>query len=154
MKQPTHINPYVGQRIRLARRQLGISQEALASDLNISVNYLGELERGKRIVNLKMAEKFCRYFHITLDYLYSGISPQTVFEQTSYAADPRRELTQLLELCTAQEIRLCIDICRPVLIAWRNALRASAKGGPEPSKSGSGRDRENAGKKSQAPPGH
>ena len=44
------INPYIGQRIRLERKRLGISQETLASDLNVSVNYIGAIERGKRLI--------------------------------------------------------------------------------------------------------
>ena len=125
MKQSTPVNPYIGQRIRMERKRLGISQEALASDLNISVNYLGEMERGKRVVNLNMAEKFCQYFHMTLDYLYRGTAPETLCEKTSNATDPHRELMQLFELCSDQELRLCLDICRPVLVTWRRALHTA-----------------------------
>lgn len=126
MKQfnTTSINPYIGQRIRMERRQLGISQETLASDLNISANYISEIERGKKVVSLNMAEKLCAYFHITLDYLYRGITPDILCEQVCYDPDPYRELLQLLELCNEQETRLCLDIIRPVLIAWRSSLDA------------------------------
>lgn len=122
MKQSTTINPYVGQRIRLERKRLGISQETLANDLDISLNYLGEIERGKRTVSLNIAEKLCHYFHLTLDYLYKGIETGTVNEDSSCETDPRREMLLLMELCTDQELQLCLEVMKPLIITWRNAL--------------------------------
>lgn len=116
------INPYIGQRIRLERKRLGISQETLASDLNVSVNYIGAIERGKRIISLSLAEKICAYFHLTLDYLYRGITPDVVAEQISYETNPYRELMQLLELCSEQEVRICLEIMKPILVVWRSNI--------------------------------
>lgn len=122
---PSTINPYIGQRIRLERKRLGLSQETLASDLNVSVNYIGAIERGKRVVSLKLAQKLCTYFHLTLDYLYHGFSPDMVAEQTTYGSDPYREWLQLMEFCNEQEVRLCLDVIKPVLVVWRNNVATS-----------------------------
>lgn len=122
MKAPTTINPYIGQRIRLERKRLGISQETLASDLNISVNYLGEMERGRKIVSLNIAEKLCQYFHFTLDYLYRGIMPDRVCEQSILEPNPRQELMQLMEMCSEQELQLCLDVIKPLLVTWRTSV--------------------------------
>ena len=97
----------------------------MASDLNVSVNYIGQIERGERLVSLNMADKLCSYFHLTLDYLYRGISADVLCEQISYEPDPFRELLQMIELCSEQEIRLCLDILRPVLAAWRSSLETA-----------------------------
>lgn len=121
MESSTNINPYIGQRIRWERKRLGISQETLASDLDVSVNYLGELERGKRIVSLNMAEKLCQYFHLTLDYLYRGIHADTPPILAVRETDPRQELLHLIETCSDEEIRLCLNILSPLLINWRFA---------------------------------
>ena len=118
------INPYIGQRIRLERKRLGISQETLASDLNVSVNYIGAIERGKRLISQRLAQKLCAYFHLTLDYLYHGFSPDMVAEQSTYGSDPYREWLQLMEFCSEQEVRLCLDVIKPVLVIWRNNLSA------------------------------
>lgn len=135
MKKPTTINPYVGQRIRMERKRLGISQETLASDLNISVNYLGEMERGRKIVSLKMAEKLCQYFHLTLDYLYRGIAPDRIGERTGNEANPYQELLQLMEMCNEQELRLCLDVIKPLLVTWRTSVDTTgSQDRTEPSK--------------------
>lgn len=131
MKPPTVINPYIGQRIRLERKRMGISQETLASDLNISVNYLGEIERGKRVVSLKMAEKLCHYFHLSLDYLYRGITPDLPREREVRETDPRQELLQLMEMCTEQEAKLCLDVIKPLLVNWRAAIDLAARSIPQ-----------------------
>lgn len=122
---PASINPYIGQRIRMERRRLGISQETLAQNLNISPNYIGEVERGKRVLSLSLAEKLCSYFHITLDYLYRGVSPDTLREQICYNPDPYQEMIQLVELCSEQEVRLCLNILRPLLTVWRSSLQSA-----------------------------
>lgn len=121
MESTNNINPYIGQRIRWERKRLGISQETLASDLDISVNYLGELERGKRVVSLNMAEKLCRYFHLSLDYLYRGIHTDTPPVPAVCETDPRQELLHLTESCTDEEVRLCLNVLHPLLINWRSA---------------------------------
>ncbi len=121
MESSNHINPYIGQRIRWERKRLGISQETLASDLDVSVNYLGELERGKRVVSLNMAQKLCQYFHLTLDYLYRGIHADTPPVPAVRETDPRQELLHLTESCTDEEVLLCLNILNPLLINWRSA---------------------------------
>jgi transcriptional regulator with XRE-family HTH domain len=121
MESTNNINPYIGQRIRRERKRMGISQETLASDLDVSVNYLGELERGKRVVSLNMAEKLCRYFHLSLDYLYRGIHTDTPPVPTVRDADPHQELLHLAESCNDEEARLCLNILHPLLVNWRSA---------------------------------
>lgn len=126
MKTPSpSINPYIGQRIRMERKRMGISQETLASDLNVSVNYIGAIERGKRVISLNLAEKICTYFHLTLDYLYRGITPDVVAEQMSYESNPYRELMQILELCSEQEARLCLEVVKPILVVWRSNIASA-----------------------------
>lgn len=120
MDQKTNSRIHTGQRIRRERNRLGISQETLASDLNISVNYLGDMERGKRPVSLNMAEKLCEYFHLTLDYLYRGISPE-IQSMLLQESDPRRELRELLENCTEEELQLCLNMIRSLLTCWRSS---------------------------------
>ena len=124
MESINNINPYIGQRIRMERKRMGISQETLASDLDVSVNYLGELERGKRIVSLNMAEKLCRYFHLSLDYLYRGIHIDTPLVHAVRETDPHQELLHLTESCSDEEARLCLNVLQPLLINWRNASQS------------------------------
>lgn len=118
MNQSTRCNPIIGHRIRDARKIKGLSQEALASDLNVSVNYIGQIERGERPVSLNMAKKICNYFHLTLDYLYCGTLPGPHAELLIQETDPRQELQHLINSCSEPELLLCLNILRPLLIWW------------------------------------
>ncbi|HJB82598.1 MAG TPA: helix-turn-helix domain-containing protein [Candidatus Mediterraneibacter intestinavium] len=42
-----------GRRIREERRKLGLTQEKLAEDVNLSTAYIGQIERGERSPTLE-----------------------------------------------------------------------------------------------------
>ncbi len=66
-------NVAVGLRMRQIRRSYRMTQEKLADTLGVSVNYLGEVERGRKPLSRSLADQFCQYFDVTYDYLYHGI---------------------------------------------------------------------------------
>jgi transcriptional regulator with XRE-family HTH domain len=66
-------NKVIGQRIRQKRLQWGLSQEALAAAVDVSLNYIGEIERGRKPLTLPVAEQLCLLFGVTYDYLFLGI---------------------------------------------------------------------------------
>ncbi|MCI8401897.1 MAG: helix-turn-helix transcriptional regulator [Lachnospiraceae bacterium] len=76
-----------GARIRKVRQAAHMTQEKLADALGISVNYLGEVERGRKPLSLSLADQLCSLFNVTYDYLFHGIQPaasQNVRETCSY----------------------------------------------------------------------
>lgn len=121
MDQKKHSRYQIGQRIRKERHLRHISQETLASDLDVSANYIGDIERGKRPVSLNMAEKLCQYFHLTLDYLYRGLTPKNPAVHMLQESDPLRELFELLDSCNEEELQLCLNMIRSLLSCWRSA---------------------------------
>lgn len=56
------------QRVRLniqdARRAIGLSQEALAQDANLSRSYMGKLENGKNAMSLTALEKIANALNV------------------------------------------------------------------------------------------
>ena len=72
MDYTTENNLSIGQRMRQIRQAAHMTQEQLADTLGVTVNYLGEIERGRRPLSLALASQFCQYFHVTYDYLYRG----------------------------------------------------------------------------------
>jgi transcriptional regulator with XRE-family HTH domain len=111
------------RRMRQIREQAHMTQEKLADELGVSVNYLGEVERGRKALSHSLANRFCSYFHISYDYLYRGIpsadwdllpfmsesanasSWRGVRESSEYSL-PRNALISQLTHCSDEEIEI------------------------------------------------
>jgi transcriptional regulator with XRE-family HTH domain len=62
-----------GKRVRLLRRDLGVSQEAFADMCGLDRTYMGGIERGERNVGLVNINKVCSAFRISLAELFRGV---------------------------------------------------------------------------------
>ena len=74
----------IGGRIRDKREQWGMTPQQLAETINVTLNYLGEIERGRRPLTLPVAEALCQLFGITYDYLFLGfehVQPNRIAER-------------------------------------------------------------------------
>jgi transcriptional regulator with XRE-family HTH domain len=63
----------LGQRIRLKRLQLGLSQEKLAERADLHWTYIGGVERGERNISLLNIFKVSRALGISASRLLEGI---------------------------------------------------------------------------------
>ena len=61
-----------GERLRELRKQMGISQEAMAELLNTSKTHYGNMERGKKGVSVDFLLEIAEAFHVSTDYLLTG----------------------------------------------------------------------------------
>ena len=68
----------VGKRIKVARKNLRLTQDKLAERLDISNTYMSEIERGKSICSLETIVKFAKELNMSLDYLIFGISESNI----------------------------------------------------------------------------
>jgi transcriptional regulator with XRE-family HTH domain len=53
-----------GLNVRRLRQQRGLTQEALADEVELAVTYVGQLERGRRNPTLAVVERFARVFAV------------------------------------------------------------------------------------------
>ena len=60
-------NQIIGTRIREKREQWHMSQQEVADAIDVTLNYLGEIERGRRPLTLPVAEQLCLLFGVTYD---------------------------------------------------------------------------------------
>ena len=56
-------------RLKLLRKELGISQLKLAMDLNMNQNSISRYETGEREADYATLIKFADYFDVSIDYL-------------------------------------------------------------------------------------
>ena len=53
-------------------KALGMTQEELAEALNVSLEHLSKMERGKRKPSIDLIVAMACYFHVSTDYLLMG----------------------------------------------------------------------------------
>ncbi len=98
----------IGQRIRDERIKLGLSREQLAEIVNLSPNYIGQIERGERSMSLETLIKLSACFHASLDYLIKGDAmPPNESEKS--------EIEVLINRCSKKELLMVKSVIKAML---------------------------------------
>ena len=63
----------LGQRIRAARKDRGMSQERLATESSIDRSHMGFIEQGRRKPTLATITKIARTLNVSLEELFRGL---------------------------------------------------------------------------------
>lgn len=93
----------IGKRIREERLRLNLTQEKLAEDVNLSMAYIGQVERGDRSLTLDNLIIVAKRLGVTIDYLLSDcITPK---EDDEY-----RLWSQLMDARSQREKMLVINM--------------------------------------------
>ena len=94
----------IGKRIQSRRKQLGLTQEHLAEQMNVSIQMVSNLERGNKAIRIDNLIKLCSILHVSTDYILTGKeNPANLFALTE----------QMQNLSTKEQkmIELLIDYC-------------------------------------------
>jgi len=62
----------VGERISKLRKSLGLTQEKLAEQADISIQFLVQIEHGKRTMKIATLRKLCSALSVSADYIING----------------------------------------------------------------------------------
>ena len=71
------LNKQIGMRIRQQREYLGITREGLCSFVNISPQFLSEIERGVKGVSAETLCKLCEGLCVSADFILMGKEHQS-----------------------------------------------------------------------------
>jgi transcriptional regulator with XRE-family HTH domain len=74
-----------GKNIKLFREKTGLTQEALSEKLDISVQHLSNIERGRRFVTAELLDRIVDVFDITFSDLFIDNLPIQTSRQKSQA---------------------------------------------------------------------
>lgn len=66
----------VGQRVWQYRKEAGMTKEALAERMDITSQYLNDIEQGKKCMSMAYFVRLGQIFHIGLDTLAWGVQPE------------------------------------------------------------------------------
>ena len=69
---PENIRYDIGDRIRRARTKKGLSQMDFSESIDISVNFLSEIENGKKGFSYETLYKICDKHQLSADYILFG----------------------------------------------------------------------------------
>lgn len=83
-------------RLSALRKDRGMTQEGLAEALNISLEYLSKMERGKRKPSIDLIVAMAYYFHVSTDYLLMGKDHEMVDSRTKLI-DVITQLSEILK---------------------------------------------------------
>ena len=100
----------VGQRIRKIRKAKYLSQEELASRIDISSTHMSHIETGNTKLSLQVLVDIARELEVSTDEL--------LFEQNEnekFKIKP--EISSLIEGCSAQESRVLQDVLKATKVA-------------------------------------
>ncbi len=69
MKEHKDLYFQIGERIKKARKASGLTQEKLAAYVDVSVQYISDLERGVVGTSIPTLIKICKVLHVSSDYI-------------------------------------------------------------------------------------
>ena len=75
MKPPSSRKLYLGPKLRLLRRELGVNQSQMAEELGVSPSYLNHLERNQRPLTAQMLLRLADTYDLDIREFVSGASP-------------------------------------------------------------------------------
>ena len=93
----------LGNRIRLARKDAGLTGERLSEYCNINAVYLRQIECGAKMPSLPLFISLCEKLNVSPSYLLADILPHT----------GNQDLDALIKLCSVispQQINMIISI--------------------------------------------
>ena len=74
MRQKKEINIQIGEQVRLARELAKLTQEQLAEQIDVSPQYVSDLERGVVGISIPTLKKLCCAVGVTSDQILFGIT--------------------------------------------------------------------------------
>ena len=91
----------IGKRVKIKRKELGITQEKLSELIDVCPSYISEIERGYSIPSLSTVCKIATILQCSLDYLIFGIT----------AVNADKTFVELFKAIPKKNHALYIDLC-------------------------------------------
>jgi len=92
----------IGQRIQSARTTLGLTQEALAERVQVSRNYVSQVETGKERPNLELLGKISAVLDVSLAVLLADVVEERRYLQS--------DIADVLASCSPEKTRMIYDV--------------------------------------------
>lgn len=84
---PNPIDRHVGLRIRMRRKQLGLSQEKLAEEIGLTFQQIQKYERAANRVSASKLWEMARALNTSVGYFYEGLGGPAAEEELALSPD-------------------------------------------------------------------
>lgn len=139
-KNPNVIDRHVGRRMRFRRKELKVSQEALADQLGITFQQIQKYERGSNRISAGRLFELARALDTTIPYFYDGAEAVTKAILRG-AAEEKEEFAGLIDSDAVDLVIAFQSIADPDLRKSILAMvKQQATSGGRPKRSGGSRD--------------
>jgi transcriptional regulator with XRE-family HTH domain len=86
-RMPNPVDRHVGLRIRLRRKELGVSQERLADSIGLTFQQVQKYERAANRVSASKLWEMARVLKTSISYFYEGLGDPSATETPEAAGD-------------------------------------------------------------------
>ncbi len=108
----------IGERVRQARIDKGMSQNDLCEATGLSISFLSNIEMGKQSMNIRSLLSISDALHVSTDWLLRNDTPTALV----ISAD---EISKELESCTPKEREVILKLVQTIKDSIRQ-LRATS----------------------------
>lgn len=96
----------IGKRIRNEREKLDLTREKFAELLDLSPNFVGQIERGEKKMSLETLVNISDCVRVSVDYIIKGVADDRV---------QKNKLQKLIDRCSQEEVWLITDMVNSML---------------------------------------
>ena len=120
-RKPTDADRFVGQRLRQGRRELGLTQEALAALLGVTFQQIQKYEKGANRISASKLWDIARFFKVDIGYFFEGLTGAQIagmaegggaFEHDFPATRYTIEISRLAPQLSTRQQKLALDLIR------------------------------------------
>ena len=86
----------IGQKIKKLREQKGITQEAMASQLDVTQSNYGRLEKDDRRLNVVKLLKIARILDVSINYLFNDVASADTSSNSDNFNQANKEVYDIL----------------------------------------------------------
>lgn len=106
-KKPTHVDEHVGQRLRLRRNLLGLSQDELAKRLGLTSQLIQKYEAGETRISASRLYAIAEQIAVPITWFFDELEGK---KRPSAGSKPTSEAQDWSELVTKRESRQLLEL--------------------------------------------
>lgn len=96
-------NLEIGERIRKIRESMHMSRECFSENIDVSVVFLGQIERGERSLSIKTLSSIVKYTGASTDYLLFGDSKEN---------STKKKINRILDMSSDETVDFIYKLIR------------------------------------------